>query len=443
MLLPIKPICNAAKVRRNGTSLVFIQYCFSSENKTLLNTEIAIPPSYWHKKLNRITDDLPGQYGKAGDLNKELQRQIRLVEDIISFGLEWKVRDPVAFVKMKFAPLFDIASLKKDAPLNLEKKESLEFNHQFYLYIESKKKKVSKSTINVFHETLRYLEAFEVNRGKKITFESFTYEFYDELVDFLTYEYVSYRYKNLQGLKVNTIGKTIKHLRLFLNDRMRRKIIPHLDISMFKTMEEQADAIYLNTCEIARIFEFDLSYNPQLEARRDLFVLGCYTGLRFSDFSVLRLEDIRNNMLYKKQQKSDHWVIIPLRGHAEYILRNKFKNGIPKVSNVEFNESLKVIGKLADLNEPIKFSHKKGNRKIAVCKPKYEWITSHTCRRSFCTNEFLAGTPVELIMKISGHKGLKDFYKYIKITPEEAAEKIKDIWLKRGEFENVDQPSFG
>ncbi len=92
---------------------------------------------------------------------------------------------------------------------------------------------------------------------------------------------------------------------------------------------------------------------------------------------------------------------------------------------------------MAGIDEAVKFSHKKGNKKISVCKPKYEWITSHTCRRSFCTNEFLAGTPVELIMKISGHKSLKDFYRYIKISPEEAAERIKEIWLKRGELKTA------
>lgn len=71
------------------------------------------------------------------------------------------------------------------------------------------------------------------------------------------------------------------------------------------------------------------------------------------------------------------------------------------------------------------FSHKKGNKDIVIVKPKYAWVTSHTCRRSFCTNEFLAGTPVDLIMKISGHKSLRDFYKYIIITPEEAGQKLK------------------
>jgi integrase len=86
------------------------------------------------------------------------------------------------------------------------------------------------------------------------------------------------------------------------------------------------------------------------------------------------------------------------------------------------------------LNSLIKHSYKKGNKDIIQVKPKYSWITSHTCRRSFCTNEFLAGTPVELIMKISGHKSVKDFYKYIRITPEEAGNKIKELWIKRGEM---------
>jgi len=72
---------------------------------------------------------------------------------------------------------------------------------------------------------------------------------------------------------------------------------------------------------------------------------------------------------------------------------------------------------------------------VVEVKPKNEWITSHTCRRSFCTNEFLAGTPVELIMKISGHKSVKDFYKYIRITPEEAGQKIKELWLQRDQME--------
>lgn len=68
---------------------------------------------------------------------------------------------------------------------------------------------------------------------------------------------------------------------------------------------------------------------------------------------------------------------------------------------------------------------------MSLLSSKYKWITSHSCRRSFCTNEFLAGTPVELIMKISGHRSLKDFYRYIKVTPDQAAYQIEKIWKER------------
>lgn len=60
------------------------------------------------------------------------------------------------------------------------------------------------------------------------------------------------------------------------------------------------------------------------------------------------------------------------------------------------------------------------NMHLPRCLP---WVTSHTCRQSSRTSEFLAGTPVELIMKIGGHKILCDSYNYIRITSEEASRK--------------------
>jgi hypothetical protein len=74
MLLPIRPICSKNKVRKDGTSLIFIQYCFTSDSKTLLNTELAIPSKYWNRKLLRVSDDLPKEYGDYKEINKELQR---------------------------------------------------------------------------------------------------------------------------------------------------------------------------------------------------------------------------------------------------------------------------------------------------------------------------------------------------------------------------------
>ena len=45
-MLPIKPICPANKVGRDGTAPVFLQYCYSTTNRILLNTGISIPSQY-------------------------------------------------------------------------------------------------------------------------------------------------------------------------------------------------------------------------------------------------------------------------------------------------------------------------------------------------------------------------------------------------------------
>ncbi|MEO5564004.1 MAG: site-specific integrase, partial [Chitinophagaceae bacterium] len=240
-----------------------------------------------------------------------------------------------------------------------------------------------------------------------------------------------------KGFRISTVGKTIKQLRIFLRNRMRRKIIAPINLEDFKILDEETDAVYLTREEITRIYQTDLSAHPHLRKYRDLFVFGCLTGLRFSDFSTLKSEDVRDRMLYKKQDKSDHWVVIPLRDEAYSIFVKDFKRNIPPITNADFNYYIKEVAKLAGIIQLIKFSHKKGNQDIIKIKPKYDWITSHTCRRSFCTNEFLAGTPVDLIMKISGHKSLRDFYKYIRITPEEAGQKIKEIWQLRGDMSMV------
>jgi len=312
-------------------------------------------------------------------------------------------------------------------------KKSLEVFPQIDFYIECKKNRVSKATIDVYNAMKHHLLEFQSFRKKKITFTSFDYSFYEEFIDFLTFNYVQKRRNiHLAGLKLNTIGKSIKHLRGFIKDRVKRKIIAPVDLSEYKVPEEESDAIYLSYCEIEKMYHANLSQYPYLEVYRNLFVLACLTGLRFSDFSVLQPEDLRNDMLYKKQEKSNHWVVIPLRYEAKKIFTEQFLKKIPELSNPEFNRHIKTIGQLAGLDQLVKGSYKKGSKMVTITKQKFEWITSHTARRSFCTNEFLAGTPVNLIMKISGHKNEKDFYKYIRITPEEAAQKVKELWEGRG-----------
>ena len=95
-------------------------------------------------------------------------------------------------------------------------------------YINSKEKKVSKATICVYNCMKKHLQAYEEFRKKKIVFDSFDYEFYHGFIEYLTFDYVQRRRKtSITGLKINTIGKTIKQLRIFIKDRYAAELLPN------------------------------------------------------------------------------------------------------------------------------------------------------------------------------------------------------------------------
>ncbi len=424
---PIKLIQKKSAVRKDGTGIIFIQYCYSADERTLLNSGIAIPPNFWNKKTSRISEKLPDHYGHVQALQSQLIRLMRKAEDMVTYALRKKNISPLKFLKDNF----HLSSHWKPEQM-AHTQTNLCIYYQIDQYIKDKESSVKRCTINVINAMKCHLKSFEVHRKEPITFDSFDLIFYEDFVRFLTYDIVHMRKREIvKGLKLNSMGKTIKHLKMFLKDRMQKKIIPFFDLSAYKVMEEEVDAVYISWHELSLINKLNLSQDKNLEKYRDLFVLGCLTGFRFSDYSNIKPEEVRNDMLYVKQTKTLATVVVPLRKEAKEILIEKYNMRMPQVSNPNFNCYIKEVVKLAGINEMIKITHKHGNKTIDEIRPKYAWIMSHTCRRSFCTNEFLDGTPVQLIMAISGHKTEKAFRRYIKADQIQKAYMIKKLWDQR------------
>lgn len=208
MLLPIRPICNRKKIRKDGTSLIQIQYCFSAERKTLVNTGIAIPPNFWTKKSLCISDKLPSSFGQVNALNIELKRLVRVAQDILAYALNNGVPDPVSFLKKTFKTDFDLSNLGKEANETEPSKVNLDVFFQIDDYIKSKRKQVTPKMINVYNNMRNTLKAFEKFRKKPITFETFDFNFYEEFVEYMMYEHGLRRRKELiKGLKLALLEK--------------------------------------------------------------------------------------------------------------------------------------------------------------------------------------------------------------------------------------------
>lgn len=300
-------------------------------------------------------------------------------------------------------------------------------------YIESTKGIKKANTILHNTQTLNLLTSFEGSTRKKLSFDRINLDFYNDFIDYLTKE---------KKYTPNTIGKHIANVKLFMNEATERGYNTKFDYKSkrFKTTSETVESIYLTEPELLKIYNHDFSKNRKLEKTRDLFIIGCFTGLRFSDFSKLKIENIKDEEINVRTQKTGERVVIPIHWTVKQILGKytETQTGLPRpISNQKMNEYLKEIGKAVELNENVFLTTTKGGVKVQTSIPKYDLMTTHTARRSFATNLFLNGFPPISIMKITGHKTEKSFMKYIKISQEENATLLRLHWSKNANLKAV------
>jgi len=302
--------------------------------------------------------------------------------------------------------------------------------------------------------TFDYLKTFATYKQKNtFEFSDMNKSFYDEFV----------KYLQTFNLASNTIGQKIKHLKLWLNEAYKLEL--HTEIkykSAFEGIQEKSDNVALDEIELQKLFDLDFSkattkdvykykvlvqdkeadsYKLEtLDIVRDGFLLECWTGCRFSDLGKITRQNIKNGLISLKQQKTGAEVIIPLHPMSIAILE-KYNYIPPKpVSNQRFNDIVKIICHIAEINESEKKEITLGGVKQINFYKKWELISSHTGRRSFATNNYRMGLDTYTIMKITGHKTESSFLKYIKVKPEEHAQRMLDHWNKLYNITISDKP---
>ncbi|HKC67228.1 MAG TPA: site-specific integrase, partial [Bacteroidia bacterium] len=206
------------------------------------------------------------------------------------------------------------------------------------------------------------------------------------------------------------------------------KLTANLDFKSrrFKKVEEEVYNIYLTKEELKKIYEHDFSKKKSFDTIRDIFIIGCYTGLRFSDLMSITNKNMIDNgtKLRVKTEKTGELVIIPLHPYIKAIIKKH--GGVPQyeITNQGMNESLKDIVEQAGIKDDVLITETKGNVTETTSYKKFDLVSVHTARRSFATNAYLDDIPTISIMKITGHQTEKSFLKYIKISQEDNANKL-------------------
>ncbi|HEX8314126.1 MAG TPA: phage integrase SAM-like domain-containing protein [Flavisolibacter sp.] len=298
----------------------------------------------------------------------------------------------------------------------------------------------SKGTLNNYQTAKQHLQAFEQRKRYRIDFDTITLEFFNSYVDFLQKTFVQKTKdasgNDIVGLSHNSIAKDIRMLKIFMNKAVGLGYTGNLAFKHedFTYSEEATDAVYLKEAEISKLFRYKPT-SEKLENVKDMFVFGCLVGLRFSDYSNVKPENIIDEdgelFLKIKTQKTGELVYIPCHPIVLQIFYKygRNTNRLPKsISNQKFNEYIKEVCKAANFDQA-------GRLTTHPEKLLYECISSHTARRSFATNLFLEGFPVMEIMKITGHTTEKAFMKYIRVSKLDSAKRLnahmKEMWNKK------------
>lgn len=320
----------------------------------------------------------------------------------------------------------------------IEKDKSLEisvteFMNRFIIDSEQgvrlspKQKVIEHSSIKAYKSTYSHLRGFVKLKKRNYLLEDIDQKWVDEFRNYLI--------KNKQ-LALNAQGKYMQVFGLMVKYAIHLKLLPSNFFfeTKIESRREKSDNIYLNNQEVEALINFDRFSSAKHELVRDLFIIGCHTGLRYSDYSRIRKENIQGDFLEMIQSKTGGRITIPIHPVVRRIL-NKYNYQLPKSPcNQIFNRCLKEIGQeIPELSSSFQRSMTRNNKSEVTTYPKWKLLQSHTARRTFCTNEYLKGTSVITIMAISGHTTQKSFMSYIKASSREHAEMLMKDWGKRGE----------
>ena len=292
--------------------------------------------------------------------------------------------------------------------------------------VEKKSQRKPSNSLAVYSALIGHINSFSAEYDCDIFTNSVTEEFIEDFIIYL---------ENV-GLRHNTIVGYIMKLQSMVRKASQYNYAVDPTYNQIDLHLEDTFAVFLSMNEITRIYYYKFRKQDSRRAKekiRDLFVVGCLTALRYSDYSTLTQDNFQNDFIVKRTKKTNVTVKVPMHDYVREIIA-KYGGNIPNGLCIQyFNKYLKLIMHEIGLTDKITYSYTVGGKIKTVTKEKWELICSHTARRSAATNLYLTGRMKTLeIMRLTGHKTEQNFFRYIRLTSDDTARSISgDMFFRK------------
>jgi integrase len=389
------------RVKLQDSTTVYVQVCIDSKIK-LYSTGCKLKVEFWDEVGQRLKK--AWGYGYEKHFAKINKRKLS-IDSIIDQAVMNNTKLTFDFITRELEKLENpVGSDVEEIIVEQKQEEQKTFYEWFEKYINEMDSFQSEEIAKHRKTTLNKLKLFF---GYKIpNFSDIDFKFYSEFRNWLLEE---------GELGNSSVNKQFDYLKGFLRYASKFKLFDVFILNDFARLKEhETHIVYITKEELKKLWEYQFT-NERLERIRDLFVFACSTGMRESDFSNIKPENVKNGELNFTTIKTHDPLVIPINSYSGAVLE-KYGKILPKYSQQKFNDYIKEVAQEVGLNTPEQvITYRKGVR-IETTVPKYELITSHTARRTFITQCILRGIPIPVIRSMTGHKDLKSFQKYIKIT---------------------------
>ena len=402
---------------KDAKSLIFFTASFKDEGKTFVySTGEKIHPKDWDFK-NKRPANLSGRK-KDAELRRSIDTQLsRYSNFFIELISRYKTINEKLTIEMA----------KEEFNIEFKKvsKNTNDFFRVYELFLKDKREDKSdqantQTTINRYEYNKKLLKDFQEHKSFKLRFNTIDKNFYNAFISYCV---------EVKEHSANTLSRNVGLFKTFMNWAFSNKYTYNNKFREFKNIKRfKTDEIALTKKQVDEIYEFDLGDNEKLIKIRDLFVFGCCSGMRFSNYSRVKKNDVVDGFINvidaKDKSKS---LSIPLNKYSKEILE-KYEYKLPKISNQKFNDYLKELSEKMGYNQIIKKTMRYGNDIVETESTFSDRISSHTARRSFITIMKNEGVPDKVIMSYTGHKSIEVFNNYYRPNQEHRINFMESVW---------------
>lgn len=390
---------------KRGVNYIFVAI-YQQDETALISTGQTIHIKEWSKKYRRPVNQSSPIALAIDKVKSDIQKVRRLMDaqekEITPFSL-----------REEYKKLKQANRDKQGATDEKEKAGSNTIATLLDKYASAGLTEYRKSTAAAVKESCRMFKSFLKTEYPRLERRDLTLDIINDYASHLEVK---------KKLKDSTHGKRMKHLRWFLK-WIKFDQVTEVKIRTIKPGER--NIIHLTSDELSALEAIDVSFSKELQKAKDMFLLGCYTGLRVSDLKRISPHRINNNSIELTLQKNRTVVSIPLLSQTKEIL-SRYNYSAPKIAEQHVNEHIKTVCEKAGIKAKIFFKSKKKGQLIETLYPKYKLITTHVAGKTFISlaAERWGLTPTDIAAIVG--KDIKTVLGYY-LKPDAQAAKLKMI----------------